>query len=171
MVSALGAIVHDPRAPRPRGLPAVPTPAAAAVRTRRIGLATGIALAFTRSPLVMALEALDLDELSEGRAVLGLGAGARRLNRDWHAVDFPGLKWGLVGRLPGTALGASVCLMLAASTATAMPIEQDYYSAPGVTSEGARYQRGRRRCDRNGNALVAATNGAAATDSRSCATR
>ena len=62
--------------------------AAAATGTQRIGLATGIALAFTRSPLVMALEALDLDELSQGRAVLGLGAGARRLNREWHAVDY-----------------------------------------------------------------------------------
>lgn len=62
--------------------------AAAATATNSIGLATGIALAFTRSPLVMALEALDLDELSGGRTVLGLGAGARRLNQDWHAAEY-----------------------------------------------------------------------------------
>jgi alkanesulfonate monooxygenase SsuD/methylene tetrahydromethanopterin reductase-like flavin-dependent oxidoreductase (luciferase family) len=37
--------------------------AIAAAATARIELATGIALAFTRSPLVLALEALDLDEL------------------------------------------------------------------------------------------------------------
>jgi probable F420-dependent oxidoreductase len=60
--------------------------AAAALATERIELATGIALAFTRSPFVLALEALDLDELSGGRMVLGLGAGVRRLNERWHAV-------------------------------------------------------------------------------------
>jgi alkanesulfonate monooxygenase SsuD/methylene tetrahydromethanopterin reductase-like flavin-dependent oxidoreductase (luciferase family) len=51
-------------------------------------LATGVALAFTRSPFTLALEALDLDELSGGRLVLGLGAGVRRLNERWHAVPY-----------------------------------------------------------------------------------
>ena len=60
--------------------------AAAAATTERIEIATGIALAFTRSPFVLALEALDLDELSGGRMVVGLGAGVRRLNERWHAV-------------------------------------------------------------------------------------
>ena len=60
--------------------------AIAAAATSRIELATGIALAFTRSPFVLALEALDLDEASDGRMVLGLGAGVRRLNERWHAV-------------------------------------------------------------------------------------
>lgn len=62
--------------------------AVAAAATERIELATGIALAFTRSPMVLALEALDLDELSGGRLVLGLGAGVRRLNRSWHAGPY-----------------------------------------------------------------------------------
>ncbi len=61
--------------------------AIAAGATERIEIATGIALAFTRSPFVLALEALDLDELSGGRMVLGLGAGVRRLNERWHAVS------------------------------------------------------------------------------------
>lgn len=56
--------------------------------TERIELATGIALAFTRSPLALALEAMDLDELSGGRMVLGLGTGVKRLNETWHAVDY-----------------------------------------------------------------------------------
>lgn len=60
--------------------------AAAGLATERIELATGIALAFTRSPFVLALEALDLDEITQGRTVIGLGAGVRRLNQDWHAV-------------------------------------------------------------------------------------
>ncbi len=34
------------------------------------------------------------------------------------------------------AFGASVSLLLAAGGATAMPIEQNYYAAPGVTDDG-----------------------------------
>lgn len=62
--------------------------AAAACATKRIGLGAGIALAFTRSPLTMALTALDLDELSGGRFMLGLGTGVERLNERWHGVTF-----------------------------------------------------------------------------------
>lgn len=62
--------------------------ALAATVTRRIELATGIALAFTRSPMVLALEALDLDEISGGRTIIGLGAGVRRLNERWHAAAY-----------------------------------------------------------------------------------
>src|SRR4051812_34955632 len=51
--------------------------AAAAVPTRSLRLGTGIALAFTRSPLETAFAALDLDHLSEGRFTLGLGSSVR----------------------------------------------------------------------------------------------
>jgi probable F420-dependent oxidoreductase len=57
--------------------------AAAAVATESVELATGIAWAFARSPLLTAVTALDLDELSGGRFVLGLGTGTRRMRRDW----------------------------------------------------------------------------------------
>ncbi|MEU4821952.1 LLM class flavin-dependent oxidoreductase [Actinomadura sp. NPDC023710] len=60
--------------------------AAVAAGTRRAQVGTAIALAFTRSPMTTALEALDLAELSGGRFVLGLGTGVRRLNEDWHGV-------------------------------------------------------------------------------------
>jgi alkanesulfonate monooxygenase SsuD/methylene tetrahydromethanopterin reductase-like flavin-dependent oxidoreductase (luciferase family) len=60
---------------------------ATATGTARVG--TAISLAFTRSPMVTALEALDLDELSSGRFVLGLGTGVQRLNEDWHHA-----RWG-----------------------------------------------------------------------------
>ncbi|MDH3226110.1 MAG: LLM class flavin-dependent oxidoreductase [Thermoleophilia bacterium] len=59
-----------------------------AAATERIEIATGIALAFTRSPMVFALEALDLDQLSGGRMVIGLGAGVRRLNMSWHGAHY-----------------------------------------------------------------------------------
>jgi alkanesulfonate monooxygenase SsuD/methylene tetrahydromethanopterin reductase-like flavin-dependent oxidoreductase (luciferase family) len=54
----------------------------------RIGIGTGIALAFARSPMLTALAAVDLDELSEGRFRLGLGTGVARLNQDWHGAEF-----------------------------------------------------------------------------------
>ncbi len=60
--------------------------AAVATQTSRLQLGSGIALAFTRSPLILALSALDLDEFSEGRFVLGLGTGVKRLNENWHNV-------------------------------------------------------------------------------------
>jgi probable F420-dependent oxidoreductase len=62
--------------------------AAAAAGTARIGLGTSIALAFVRSPWVTALSALDLDVLSGGRFILGLGTGLKRLNERWHGVAY-----------------------------------------------------------------------------------
>jgi probable F420-dependent oxidoreductase len=59
-----------------------------AARTQRIGVATGIAWAFTRSPFILALSALDVDEMSGGRFRLGLGAGVKRLNETWHGVEY-----------------------------------------------------------------------------------
>ncbi len=62
--------------------------AAAATSTTTIGLGTSIALAFVRSPWVAALSALDLDVLSGGRFILGLGTGLKRLNERWHGVAY-----------------------------------------------------------------------------------
>lgn len=59
-----------------------------ATQTRRIALGTAIALAFVRSPWVTALSALDLDAVSGGRFILGLGTGIRRLNERWHGVAY-----------------------------------------------------------------------------------
>ncbi len=50
------------------------TLAAAAMVTERVQLGTGIAIAATRSPFETAMTAMDLDRISGGRLVLGLGA-------------------------------------------------------------------------------------------------
>jgi probable F420-dependent oxidoreductase len=63
-------------APQIFGAPFTVLAAAAAVTTR-IKLGSGIALAFTRSPLETACSAIDLDHISQGRAVLGLGSSAQ----------------------------------------------------------------------------------------------
>ena len=62
--------------------------AAIAAKTERVRIGTAIANAFTRTPLLHASAAMDLDELSEGRVVLGLGTATRRMNEDWYAVEF-----------------------------------------------------------------------------------
>jgi probable F420-dependent oxidoreductase len=59
-----------------------------AAKTERVGVATGIAWAFTRSAFILAVSALDIDEMSGGRFRLGLGAGVKRLNETWHDVDY-----------------------------------------------------------------------------------
>ena len=59
-----------------------------AAKTERIDVATGIAWAFTRSPFIIAVSALDVDEMSAGRFRLGLGAGVKRLNETWHNADY-----------------------------------------------------------------------------------
>lgn len=60
------------------GAPFLPLSAAAAV-SERVKLGTGIALAFVRSPLETACNIIDLDLISGGRAVLGLGSSAQSL--------------------------------------------------------------------------------------------
>src|SRR4051812_35306642 len=59
-----------------------------AANTERVGVGTGIAWAFTRSAFILAVTALDIDEMSGGRFRLGLGAGVKRLNETWHGVDY-----------------------------------------------------------------------------------
>lgn len=67
--------------------PFVPLAAAASV-SERLKLGTGVALAFTRSPLETACCAMDLDLISEGRAVLGLGPSIKWWNEDWYGVEY-----------------------------------------------------------------------------------
>jgi probable F420-dependent oxidoreductase len=56
-------------------------------RTSRCTVGTAIAYGVGRSPLTLAAESRDLDELAEGRFVLGIGNGTRRMISDWHGQD------------------------------------------------------------------------------------
>jgi 5,10-methylenetetrahydromethanopterin reductase len=56
--------------------------AAAAGATRRIGLGLGVTTPFARHPAQIARAIASLDELSGGRAVLGLGAGNKKMFLD-----------------------------------------------------------------------------------------
>ena len=61
---------------------------AIAQATQRVRIGTAIANAFIRTPLLHASAAMDLDELSGGRLVLGLGSATRRMNEQWYDVRF-----------------------------------------------------------------------------------
>src|SRR4051794_25062601 len=61
--------------------------AAMAQATERTGIGSAIAYAFGRTPVVLAAEARDLDEISSRRLILGLGTGTRRMQTDWHGLD------------------------------------------------------------------------------------
>jgi probable F420-dependent oxidoreductase len=60
----------------------------AATSTQRIGLLTGLAIAFPRSPMVMANLGWDLQSASDGRFVLGLGSQVRGHNERRFSVPW-----------------------------------------------------------------------------------
>lgn len=62
--------------------------AAATAPTSTITIGTAIALAFPRSPTITAMTAWDLDELSGGRFIVGLGSQVKRVNEDRFSVVF-----------------------------------------------------------------------------------
>ncbi len=66
--------------------------ALAAAATSRLRLATGVAIAFPRSPTVMAMCAWTIQKLSKGRFTLGLGSQVRG-----HIQRRYGLKWSPAG--------------------------------------------------------------------------
>ena len=61
---------------------------AIATATTRIGLGTGILPMFSRTPLITAMSAVGLAEVSDGRFILGLGVGNRPATENGHGVAY-----------------------------------------------------------------------------------
>jgi F420-dependent oxidoreductase-like protein len=59
-----------------------------ALSTQRLGLATGIANVFSRSPGLLAMSTATLDEISEGRAILGLGTSGKVVVENFHGMQY-----------------------------------------------------------------------------------
>src|SRR5215813_3428406 len=77
-------------AENPFGRGAWPAGTACAVATRHIRIGFGVLNPHQRHPTLMAMEIATFDELSEGRAVLGIGAGMPSRIKKTHApVDRP----------------------------------------------------------------------------------
>jgi F420-dependent oxidoreductase-like protein len=59
-----------------------------AARTRRVQLGSGIFPIYSRTPALIAQTAAGLDEISDGRAILGLGASGPQVIEGWHGVPY-----------------------------------------------------------------------------------
>jgi F420-dependent oxidoreductase-like protein len=59
-----------------------------AVKTKQLKVATGIANVFSRSAALLAMSAATLDEISEGRAIIGLGTSGRLVVENFHGVAY-----------------------------------------------------------------------------------
>jgi probable F420-dependent oxidoreductase len=104
------------------GLPWIPL-AGAAMVTERLQIASGIAIAATRSPFETALAAIDLDRLSGGRFILGLGASVHAWTRGvYGAPDHKPL-----AHLRETV--AAVRHIIGGAHRGLAPFEGQYYSA------------------------------------------
>ncbi len=62
--------------------------AAVAQNTSTLTIASGIVNAFNRAPAMIAAAAADIDELSDGRLILGLGTSTRRMQERWYGIEF-----------------------------------------------------------------------------------
>ena len=58
-----------------------------ASRTKRIRIGTGLAL-WARSPQLAELAAANLDELSGGRFLFGIGTAPKEWNENWHGISY-----------------------------------------------------------------------------------
>ncbi len=59
-----------------------------AAKTETVQIAAGILPIYTRTPTLLAMTAAGVDELSEGRAVLGLGASGPQVIEGFHGVPY-----------------------------------------------------------------------------------
>lgn len=59
-----------------------------ALKTKNIGVATGIVNVFSRSPGVIAQTIAHIDEISNGRAYLGLGTSGQAIIEFWHGGEY-----------------------------------------------------------------------------------
>ncbi len=62
--------------------------AALAETTTRLKLGTGIISIYTRSPTIVAMSTATLDEVTGGRAILGLGTSPPFFVKPWHSTPF-----------------------------------------------------------------------------------
>lgn len=61
---------------------------ALAAQTHRIGLGTAIVNIFSRSAALLAQEAATVDELTQGRFILGLGSSGPNVITGWHGIPY-----------------------------------------------------------------------------------
>ena len=104
------------------GPPFIPL-AVAAAATTRLKVASGIAIAGTRSPFETAMAAIDVDRISEGRFILGLGSSAPV----WTQDIFGSPPYKPIAHLRDTV--AAVRHIVAGAHCGLEPFDGEYYKA------------------------------------------
>ncbi len=105
-----------------------PAAALAVEHSRRLLVGTGVAIAFARSPTVLAHLAYDLAEASEGRFVLGLGTQVRA-----HVVRRFGADWGPPAARLRDVVGAVRAVWEAWRTGAPLDYRGRYYTLTLMT--------------------------------------
>lgn len=59
-----------------------------AAATSNVGLGTGIVNVYSRTPALIAMSVATLDEISDGRTILGLAASSKQTIEEWHGMGF-----------------------------------------------------------------------------------
>ncbi len=96
--------------------------ALAAQATSRVGLATAVAIAFPRSPMVTALTAWTLQKLSRGRFTLGLGSQVRG-----HIERRYGMRWAAPGPWLRDYVGALRAIWACWQNGTKLDFASEHY--------------------------------------------
>jgi probable F420-dependent oxidoreductase len=96
--------------------------ALAAQATRRVGLATAVAIAFPRSPMVTALSAWTLQKLSDGRFTLGLGSQVKG-----HIERRYGMRWSAPGPWLRDYVGALRAIWASWQNGTKLDFASEHY--------------------------------------------
>src|SRR5580700_3260577 len=95
----------------------------AAQATGRIGLATGVAIAFPRAPAVTALSAWSLQRLSRGRFTLGLGSQVKG-----HIERRYGMRWSAAGPWLRDYVGALRAIWDCWQNGTKLDYQSEHYT-------------------------------------------
>ncbi len=95
--------------------------------TQRITLGTSIAQVGTRSPAVLAMTALSLASMTEGRFILGLGTSGPQVIEGWHGVPF---------NPPYTRLRETIEVVRLAMSGERVAYEGKVYTLPLPGGEG-----------------------------------
>jgi probable F420-dependent oxidoreductase len=93
----------------------------AALKTRSILLGTGVVEPYARHPALLAMAIASLDEVSDGRAILGIGAGG---------TGFPPL--GVQRRKPATALREAITVIRGLFGEGSMTFRGRHYTITGM---------------------------------------
>jgi len=73
---------------------------AVAAATQRMRIGPYVLNAYARSPLITGMSAVDLNEVSGGRLVLGVGGGNRIINEVWQGIAHERVltRWAITSR-------------------------------------------------------------------------